>query len=138
MTQKASTGNFLEQSQHSITESFPGQYLICKGQLQNPLISLNQEGMGFLQDRMEDFFILFHGSAIDSTKRKMLPGCFHSSRRGTCSITAEKRGMRPVSFGEENPGKETKAARKQQLPLEYPELHPNFQSLLISAAACHS
>lgn len=87
---------------------------------------------------MEGFLTLFHSSGIDSTKRKVLSGCFHSRRGGACSTTGEKRGTRPVSFGEENPGRETKAARKPQLPLEDPELHLNFQSLLTSTAACHS
>lgn len=124
MTQKASAGNFLEQSHHRTTESFPGKYLIWKGQHQNPLISLNQEGLGFSQFHMEDVLTLFHSSARDLTKRRVLPGCFHSRRGGACSITSEKCGMRPVSFGEENPGRETKAVRKPQLPLKNPKLIP--------------
>lgn len=84
-TQKASRGNFPEWSQHSTTESLPGQYLICKGQLQNPLISSKMRAWDSPRSTWEIFLTLFHSSATDSSKRKVLPGCFHSRREGVCS-----------------------------------------------------
>lgn len=98
-------------SQHSTSKPLPVQFLICKGQLQNPLISLKWEDLGFSQEHVGDFLTPTHHTPTATYKKKVLPRWFHSEREGPCFYRRCKNVERDLSVWERKI-----QAGKQKLP----------------------